>query len=92
MTKIKNPFSGIGYIESALSDFCIEIRRSKRGMTVQISGVISVFELTEETVGILTPRARVYISGKKLLLSVFECRRVEVCGKVEDVCFKYGKG
>ena len=92
MTKLKNPLFALGVVESAFSDFSIDIRRAPRGMAVVVCGVISVFELTEQTVGILTKRARVYVVGKRLALSVFECRRVEISGTVEDISFKYGRG
>ena len=91
MTKIKNLFLDNTDPLSALSDFSIDVKRVPRGLSVSVSGVISVFELTDTSVGILTKRARVNISGERLILSVFEYRRAEISGRVENIGFKYGK-
>lgn len=91
MTKIKNLFLDNTDPLSSLSDFSIDVKRVPRGLSVSVSGVISVFELTDTSVGILTKRARVNISGARLVLSVFEYRRAEICGRVENIEFKYGK-
>lgn len=90
MTKTKKPLLNTDPT-APLSDFGIELHRVPRGLAVSISGVISVFELSETNIGILTARARINIVGERLSLSVFESRRVELVGRVGDISFKYGK-
>ena len=91
MTKLKKPFSNIPDPTAPLSDFGIELHRAPRGLAVSVSGVVSVFELNESEIGLLTQRARINIRGERLSLSVFEARRVEIVGRVGDISFRYGK-
>ena len=92
MTKNKNKSAMLLDPTAPISDFGIEVRRLVRGASVSVSGAISVFELSDGEVGILTKRARVNIVGKGLKLTVFEARRVVVDGVVEGVNLRYGKG
>ena len=90
--KIKKTLSNISDPTAPLSDFGIEVHRAPSGLSVSVSGVVSVFELSCAEIGILTARARISVCGDGLLLSVFESRRVEVVGRVGEISFKYGKG
>ena len=95
MTKLKNPLLKkviMPDITAPLSNFGMEVRKIPRGAAVGVSGAVSVFELTDSAVGILCSKTRLRIVGEKLTLVVFEGRRLEVSGRVEEIEFKYGKG
>ena len=76
---------------SALSRFNIEANRSVRGMSILIGGVVGIREYSDTSVLLLTHGGRIGISGKRILLTVYENNSVEIVGRVEEVSFTYGK-
>ena len=71
--------------------FFLNAERSGFGMRISVGCVVSVAELSHESILLVTHGARIGISGPKLSLSVFEGRGVEIHGMVEETKFSYGK-
>ena len=71
--------------------FHIEMMRSPRGMSLIISGIISVSELSDVCITLKSHGGRITVIGQRLLINVFESRAVEINGRVEGVSFSYGK-
>lgn len=74
-----------------LSAFHLEAKRSVRGMSVIIGGVIGISDFSEETVLLKSHGGRITVSGKYMRLIIYEGSAVEINGKVEDISFTYGK-
>ena len=73
------------------SGLSLEIRKTKLGAGVLLSGVIGISELTDSSITVLSHFGRVHFSGECLVLSVFSERTVEIIGKITGVEFSYGK-
>ena len=69
----------------------LEADRSRRGMSVFVSGIIGIGDFSEESVLLRSHGGKVLVSGKRLDISVYENRTVEISGRVEEISFKYGK-
>ena len=69
----------------------IEILKSKRGATVQVSGVIGVGELSGECISLISHNGRLTVSGSGLTLGILGRGVAEVYGRIEGVAFSYGK-
>ena len=78
-------------VPSALTPFRLEMSRSVHGMTVIVNGVVGIGDLTRECVTLKSHSGRVTVSGKRLEICIFESHAVEICGRVEDISFSYGK-
>ena len=76
---------------SAALGFHLEARRSTRGMSVIIGGVIGISDFSAETVLLKSHGGKIVVSGSYLLISIYEGGVVEILGKVTDISFKYGK-
>lgn len=72
-------------------DFLLKAERAGRGMRLSVGGIVAVAELSEEKIMLVTHSGRVEVAGDGLLLSVFEGRCVEICGRILEVRFAYGK-
>lgn len=77
--------------EAFVSKFYLEAKRSAYGMTLTVSGVIAIPELTESCIRLSSHTARCIVIGSRLRIDVFKNHTVEIMGKVEDVRFVYGK-
>ena len=77
MIDTKNTFSGL----------FVEIVKRKAVSTLAVSGILAVEDLSSENIVLKTHSGRIKISGKSLVLSVFEGRTVEVSGKIAGVEF-----
>ena len=69
----------------------LEIRKSSRGATLSVVGVIGVTELSDESISLASHSGRLDVRGSGLVLSVFENKCVEVSGKIEGLELGYGK-
>ena len=69
----------------------IEIKKTKMGAVALILGVLSIEELSSETVKLATHFGRICFNGEGLLLSVFSERAVEIIGKIKGVELYYGR-
>ena len=74
-----------------INKFHLDAERSPFGMTVTVTGVIGVRDFSRESVEILTHTGKIFVSGRRLSLSVYENGAIEINGRVEDVRFGYGK-
>ncbi len=76
---------------AALSSFRIEASRSSSGMAVFVSGIIGVENFSDTNIVLMSHGGRVSLSGQRLSLGLYENNTVEISGRVEEMCFKYGK-
>lgn len=76
---------------SLSSDFSIEAVRTGRGISLTVSGIVGISELTDTEVVLKSHRAKLSVTGKKLSLTVFEGRVVEIDGVIQNLEFSYGK-
>lgn len=69
----------------------IEIKKSRLGAVALITGVISLSELSDGDVAVLSHFGRVFIHGERLAVSALENRTLAVYGKITGVEMTYGK-
>ena len=74
-----------------LSPFHINAERCCAGLCLQIGGVVGIEDFSDESVTLCSHGGRVFVSGKRLSLCVYEDNTVEISGRVEEVRFGYGK-
>ena len=92
MTEIKKyRFGVIKMLNDEISPFRLEGERCRRGIKLRFAGIIGVKEFSEKSIEIANHGGRIVINGKRLVLSIFENNQIEIIGKVEGICFKYGK-
>lgn len=63
-------------------NFHIEADRVGGGISVSISGVLSILDFGEESALVKLRRGRIKIDGKSLSISVYENKIVEISGNV----------
>lgn len=71
--------------------FRLEAERSRKGLSITVCGVVSIVDLSCETVILKTHGGKISFVGKRLSVKVFEHSTVEISGKVEDIRFDFGK-
>ncbi len=71
--------------------FHLEADRSRRGMSVFVSGIIGIGDFSNEQILLRSHGGRVNICGKRLDMVIYENQTVEISGRVEEISFKYGK-
>ena len=71
--------------------FYLEAKKTERGMTIMLGGIIGVSDFSDEKIILLSHGGRICVTGSKLFINVYEQNNVEIAGKVEAVSFKYGK-
>ena len=76
---------------TASQSFHLEADKSRSGMSVSISGIIGIGDFTDETVFLRSHGGKVTVAGKRLNVSVYENKTVEISGRIEEISFKYGK-
>ena len=76
---------------SVISSFHLEAKRSVRGMSLLLAGIIGIRDFSEERIELMSHGGRVIIGGKRLYANVYENNNIEVLGKVEEIVFRYGK-
>ena len=78
-------------VSNAPRGFFLNAERVGRGIRLIVGSVIAVSEITEKEILLVSHGARIRVIGDNLELSLFEERAVEVCGRVREVLFLYGK-
>ena len=73
------------------SSFRLESVKHRRGVSILISGVVSISEFSEEMIAVKSHGMKLLIRGKRLNMTVFENNSIEISGRVEDIAFCYGK-
>ena len=74
--------------EGALS---IEIRKSRIGAVLVISGALGIDEYSDERIVVLSHSGRITLLGEGLNMSTLANRAIEIYGKIEGVGIGYGK-
>lgn len=69
------------------SAFHIEADKTRGGISVSVSGVISIPDFTENSALIRVRGRRIKIRGKALSVAVYENRIAEIIGDVEGIDF-----
>ena len=81
----------LGGMMGPLSKFHIEAERAPSGMLFRIGGIIGIADYSSERVSLKSHGGRIILSGRRLSVSIYEDRTVEIVGRVEEVGFSYGK-
>ena len=71
--------------------FRVEIDKLGRMMSLYCSGVKGIVEFSESLLRIKVSGCAVVVVGTGLSVKVLEDKRVEICGKISEVKFDYGK-
>lgn len=87
----KKSFGIIRKYMSSISSFRMEGERCSRGMNIRFSGIVGIDQFSENLIEILNHSGRIRLRGQRLLITVFENSQVEISGKIEELCFVYGK-
>ena len=69
----------------------LECRRVARGMSIDISGIVTVREYSSEKITLVTHKGTISIVGTGLCASSFLNQSVEIFGRVSGIEFGYGK-
>ena len=90
MPKMKKPMS-----PSALSlglgvGVSVEIKKSRLGAVMLVSGVMSITEISDEFVSALSHSGRIFIFGERLSVSILENRTLSVYGRITGIEMSYG--
>lgn len=72
--------------------FELEASRKGRGISVGISGIISIEECSECRITMKSHGGKICIMGEKLSVNIYENNSVDVVGRVKEIGFDYGKG
>ena len=92
MTKTRKPISSAALAASlGAGALTAEIRKSRIGAAIYLSGVISLDELLDTRITAVTHSGRVFIEGERMSVSALEGRGLSVEGRITGVNFGYGK-
>lgn len=69
----------------------IEIKKSRLGAVALVTGVLSISELSDEAVAVLSHLGRVFIRGERLTVTALENRTLAIYGKITGVEMTYGR-
>ncbi len=69
----------------------LELEKSGAGAVAVVAGIVSIAEYSEQSVTLMSHKGRVILCGKYLTITVLENKTVEVCGRIEEVRFTYGR-
>ena len=87
--KIKNPEAiARGSSQNA---FHMEADRSARGMSLMLSGIIGITDISNESIVLNSHSCRVFVFGARLSVCIYENNAVEIRGRIEEIRFSYGK-
>lgn len=75
----------------APAGFHIEANRCSKGISLLISAVVGVSDFSSEEIVLKSHGGRIVVSGKKLVINVYENNTAEVIGKIEGIGFIYGR-
>ena len=76
---------------TGLSSFHLEADRSRQGLSVVLSGIIGISDFSDNFINLKGHGGRISVRGKRLFISVYENKSVEIVGRVEEIVFKYGR-
>ena len=71
--------------------FYLSCERVAGGISMIVGGVVGVVDFTEEKAELLSHTGRITVFGRRLSMTVFENKNIEIYGGIEDVNFAYGK-
>ena len=69
----------------------LEIKKSSRGAVLVASGIMSIGELEDNKITLLSHSGRLVLKGDSLGISLLDNKIVEVFGKITEVELSYGK-
>ena len=69
----------------------LEIKKSSRGAVLVASGIMSIGELSDDKITLLSHSGRLVLKGDALGISLLDNKIVEVFGKITEVELSYGK-
>ena len=78
-------------IAGSITGFHLEADRSARGMNITLSGIIGVSSFSSNEIILKSHSGRIKVDGRILDIIVYENGVAEICGKVENIGFLYGK-
>ncbi len=74
-----------------LGSLYIEIRKSRLGASLLLSGVLALDEISDTLITVLSHSGRVFLHGERLSASALEGRTLTVYGKITGVELGYAK-
>lgn len=69
--------------------FYLSCERYEGGVSLVIGGIVSITEMSEETVMLASHTGRIHLHGESISLSVFENREIEVKGRIKEIRLVY---
>lgn len=91
MTKAKRRMSLAALSPTLAAGLSLEMKKSRLGAVMLVSGVISVTELSGEEITLLSHSGRLFIFGERLTVTALESRTLAVHGKIKGVEMSYGR-
>lgn len=73
----------------AFSSLRVDAFRTFKGMSVTVTGIIGISELSDAMVSLASHGGRIKIIGERLQTSLLENKTVELVGKIEEMIFIY---
>ena len=71
--------------------FYLACERVTGGISVIVGGIMCVTDFSPEAVMLAGHTGRISVLGKRLAMTVFENKSIEIKGRVEEIKFAYGK-
>ena len=69
----------------SISSFHVEIDKTRTGYGVVSSGVIRIREVSENKISLKCKEGVVSVLGRRLSISLYENKTVEISGKIEEI-------
>ncbi len=92
MPKTKKSLSLSALSPGLFAGVSVEIKKSRLGAVMLVSGVMSISELSDEFVCALSHSGRIFIFGERLTASVLEDRTLAVYGRISGIEMSYAGG
>ena len=89
--KVNNADGFSRNLPSGLSSFHLEADKCSLGIRITVSGIIGIRDFTSESVLLSSHGGRIFISGEKLRLEIYENKIVEISGKIGEISFGKNK-
>lgn len=74
-----------------LGSLYIEIRKSRLGASLLLSGVLALDEISDTLITVLSHSGRIFLRGERLSATALEGRTLTVYGKITGVELGYAK-
>lgn len=71
--------------------FGLEASRTIGGISITLSGVIGISDYSESEITLKSHGGKIILRGRRLMLSIYEDKTAEILGRIEEICFNYGK-